>query len=132
MKSVPVQVTARLIARVAVPLAVLLVALMLAGAPNLGAQSREETRDRMRELMFGNYESLMRVMFLLSERNYAEAVKEVETIQRHAEALAQNLGGRPSLFQTYALSLRARTENLRTLAEMLAGNDRLAPELRRP
>jgi hypothetical protein len=88
----------------------------------------QETRDGRREMMYGNFEALMNVMFLLSKREYAEAAKEVRTIEKHGEELAKP-SGQPTLFHSYARSLKAHAENLRTLADVLGAGGHPDPEL---
>lgn len=90
--------------------------------------SSQESRGRRREMMFGNYESLMAVMFQLSQRKYAEAAKEVRVIEKHADQLAQT-SGQPTLFHAYARSLKAHAQNLRTLADVLGAGQKPDPEL---
>ena len=116
--------------RIGVLLVVLACALAL--APGLRAQQQEPRSDRLREMMVGDYETLMKVMFQLSERKYAEAAKEVEAIQRHADSLAAPGAKRDTLFYSYARSLSAHAENLRALALALADGDVDLPPVRRP
>ena len=94
-------------------------------ASSVGA---DEARERRREMMFGNYEVLMTVMFQLSRRQYAEAAKAVRAIETHGEALSRP-DGQPTLFHAYARSLQAHARNLRTLAEVLGAAGRPDPEL---
>lgn len=104
------------------------IAAAIHGAAGLTARAADDERDRRREMTFGNYESLMKVMFQLSQRQYYESVKELRTIEKHAEILSTS-GSRPTLFHSYARSLKAHAANLRELAESLGAVARDNPEL---
>jgi hypothetical protein len=104
---------------------------LLLAASVAWAQPSGEDAKALRSQMKQNLDVITQMLIEISVRDYTQALPRVEKLRVHAEALKGKLGGRPTLFQSYAYALGQRAENLISTLQALEANQRLPPEARR-